>query len=456
VHAGRPGPALAAAIAAAVGDLSGEGPGTHGVLGHLPDDSVVEVAAAAGRLVAWAMAAQMAAVADFAERIAQTPLAGDDQGYAVTVAEMALACGVSRYAMGEVLTTAQVLPQRFPRLYRMLVHGRLEWSKARLVVDKTLCQSDAVVTAVEDGVAPVISQATKPELAALIDRLIAKADPTTHEEQAAQARQDRRVTFRSTGNGMGTMSLVAGAEDIEAVRAALNDATFAARRAQPDLPRTARSSDPDNVRAPLDPDGRHPAATRADTLSDLILGTPPTSDDGAPRPASTRARADVTILIPLSVLLGDSETPCDMGGYGPIPAQLARELAATGTWRCAAVDDRPGSPTHATILGLGRSTYTQSYQPGPAARRFTQQRDRTCRFPGCRQPAARCDLDHRVPWCDDGEGGATCDCNLHALCRHHHRLKQNGFTVTPTAAGALWTTPTGRTYLKSPDPLPGG
>jgi hypothetical protein len=77
-------------------------------------------------------------------------------------------------------------------------------------------------------------------------------------------------------------------------------------------------------------------------------------------------------------------------------------------------------------------------------------RDRHCRFPGCTIPAGRCDVDHNLPW----PHGPTCECNLCALCRHHHRLKTHGrWRITNHGNGSLtWTTPTGRTINCLPDP----
>jgi hypothetical protein len=157
----------------------------------------------------------------------------------------------------------------------------------------------------------------------------------------------------------------------------------------------------------------------------------------------------------LSVLTGAGDEPAVMAGYGPIPAQLAREVAAFGTWRCAVVDDRPGSATHGSLLGLGHRTYSPGYVPSPATRQFVQLRDGHCVFPGCRRRAERCDIDHRRPWSDDTDsGGVTCECNLQSLCRHHHRLKSSGrFTVRATADGIEWTTPTGRRYHSPPNPV---
>jgi hypothetical protein len=76
-------------------------------------------------------------------------------------------------------------------------------------------------------------------------------------------------------------------------------------------------------------------------------------------------------------------------------------------------------------------------------------RDRRCRFPGCRTPATRCDLDHNDPW---PAGTTNCD-NLCCLCRHHHRLSHQapGWTMHRLPGGGLaWTTPSGDTITTHP------
>ena len=50
---------------------------------------------------------------------------------------------------------------------------------------------------------------------------------------------------------------------------------------------------------------------------------------------------------------------------------------------------------------------------------FVRCRDLTCRFPGCDEPAYRCDLDHTIAY----PVGPTCASNLGCLCRKHHLLK---------------------------------
>jgi hypothetical protein len=172
----------------------------------------------------------------------------------------------------------------------------------------------------------------------------------------------------------------------------------------------------------------------------------------APNPPGWAKAPDphIVVLVGLDTLLGANQAPGEVAGIGPIPASIARDLATRGTWRCAAVDG------HGTILGLGRSTFTPHYRPPAATARFVRLRDQTCVWPGCRRQARHCDLDHRTP---HRAGGATCECNLQALCRGHHRLKHEaGFRVrvpeeSDAPPGTLdWTTPTGRTVRRHPVP----
>src|SRR5947209_10838663 len=96
----------------------------------------------------------------------------------------------------------------------------------------------------------------------------------------------------------------------------------------------------------------------------------------------------------------------------PIPAEVARELAADGRWRRWLLEPQTGH-----LLEVGSATY----RPTTALDRFVRGRDRTCRFPSCTRPTVRCDLDHTLAF--HSADGDTVPANLTALCRHHHRLK---------------------------------
>jgi len=176
-------------------------------------------------------------------------------------------------------------------------------------------------------------------------------------------------------------------------------------------------------------------------------------------PGRGRSGSDprVTITIAAGTLIGLDEHPGFLHGYGPVVASMARDVAATGTWRCAITDD-----VHGTLMGLGTSTYTSKYKPTRALRHFLMTRDRVCRVPGCSAPAMVCDVDHRIPWPD----GPTCECCTECLCGTHHRLKHEaGFTLTPSTdpndpPGTLyWGTPARHqypSYTAQLDPHPPG
>ena len=156
-----------------------------------------------------------------------------------------------------------------------------------------------------------------------------------------------------------------------------------------------------------------------------------------------RKPISINVTIDLPTLLGVAENPAQLTGYGPIPASLARELAADGNWQRFITDPRSGE-----LLDLGR----KSYRPSQYLVDFLLARDRTCRFPGCRYPAHRSDIDHVTPWDD---GGKTTPENLGALCRRHHRLKTHGgWKVTSASDGSCeWISPTGKHYLVPTRPV---
>lgn len=215
-------------------------------------------------------------------------------------------------------------------------------------------------------------------------------------------------------------------------------------------------------------DDRSRAQVRVDALVDLLLvpgGTPSPSGerdgstdergvdeplDGAiPVDAATcgfpawlaGVRADVVVTVPVLSLLGHSDEPAELEGFGPIDIETAKLLAANAPSFVRVLTH----PDTGAVLSVGRDRYRLPED----LRRAVQLRDVTCRFPGCRRPARRCDVDHVVAWAD---GGATADCNLECLCEKHHRLKHAmGWTPTLEPDGAVrWRSPLGLTYWTAP------
>lgn len=119
----------------------------------------------------------------------------------------------------------------------------------------------------------------------------------------------------------------------------------------------------------------------------------------------------------------------------------------------------------ATMLGLLLLDPATGYPIGTGrrVRRVTTQvaelvslRDQTCRYPGCRQPAVDCELDHVQEF---AAGGHTSYANTVRLCRSHHGGKSAGWwEVLPAPErgdGALrFTDPATGKHQYSQPPLP--
>ncbi|MGO4587247.1 HNH endonuclease signature motif containing protein, partial [Arthrobacter sp. 2RAF6] len=130
-------------------------------------------------------------------------------------------------------------------------------------------------------------------------------------------------------------------------------------------------------------------------------------------------RAQVLITVPVLSLLGATEEPAILDGYGPIPPSMARRLIADGadSFRRVLTDPRDGAP-----LEIGRT----SYRLTTAMRQWLRLRDGKCPFPGCNNHSLDNEADHLLAWAD---GGTTGISNLGQPCPKHHRLKHgSGWT----------------------------
>jgi hypothetical protein len=219
---------------------------------------------------------------------------------------------------------------------------------------------------------------------------------------------------------MGALSYVDTAEKVEAVHTWVTG-----------LAEIARAGDPPGARRSLD-------QARADVLADIATHALAALD----LPRRQGRRPQIHVVVAATTLLGLDQAPGELAGYGPIPASLARAIAADGTWRRLLTDPRTGRFDELS---------EDSYQPSPALRDHVIARDRTCRGPGCRLPADRCDLDHRVPH----PRGPTSPGNLYPACRPFHETKTLTDTeVSDDGAGGLHIRfPTGRSYHLPADPL---
>lgn len=192
-------------------------------------------------------------------------------------------------------------------------------------------------------------------------------------------------------------------------------------------------------------DHRSTDQVRADIFADLLLaGTPaldPTGTGDGVGPLGA-IRGHVQVVVSATTLCGADDGPADLIGSAPVDAATARELAGGAhIWERLFTH-----PVTGTVLSV------DSYRVPLAMRRYLQARDQHCRFPGCRVPAIRCEIDHTH---DHALGGPTDHRNLGHLCQRHHSMKQfTAWRVRQLPGGVLhWTSPTGRTYREDA-PIP--
>jgi hypothetical protein len=160
-------------------------------------------------------------------------------------------------------------------------------------------------------------------------------------------------------------------------------------------------------------------------------------------------RPHLSVTLGLGTLAGFDNLPGKLEGFGAIPAGLARSIAiSAATITTQLVDGGTGIATHAGSL---------TYRPRQELRDQVAALNGTCRFPSCRQPVWRCDLDHREPFdhADPTVGGPTSPDNLDPYCRRHHLMKHHtDWRVRPDRESyALhFTSPTGHRYTKQQCP----
>lgn len=403
-----PGPELAAVLAAV--DRSR-------VNGH----DLVTVVEARARLVAHLQAELLADVA----QVAHCPPGGPDapvsrtpgvQEYAAD--EVGFALAWTRRAARSHLDLALDVVERLPRLYAAMAAGDLDLAKVRVIADAVAVVDDPTARAVVDQVVPVAPRLTTGALRVRLQRLVVSVDP-----DAARRRQERGVAGRRVvcePNHDGTGIIVATGLPPGRAAAAFERVDALAKAAK------------------VAGDGRPLDQLRVDVVLGLLEGTHTDS-------AAVARRGVVELTVPLTTLIGLSDHPGEVAGFGPVIADVARQIAADqpqAQWRFTVVDPH-----------TGRTLHTGPVRRRPAKTTADQviARDRTCRAPGCRAPASRAELDHTI---DHARGGPTHPGNLGALCRHHHRVKHHGrhrlHQYTP--GHFHWTTPLGHHYLKTPDP----
>ncbi|MEO5316731.1 DUF222 domain-containing protein [Pseudarthrobacter sp. CC12] len=326
-----------------------------------------------------------------------------------------------------------------PPVMNALAAGVMSWQHARIVADETegldAVGAAGLVAHFFDPATPDPARGAAPgELVPSRFRAKVRGWRERHHPESIQKRHakgvaDRRMEYIPDKDGMAWISLYLPGDTACAI---WNRTTATARGLQgPDEPRTLSQLRPDIAASLLLGAGQ--AAGEGST------GTAPGTQGVTGIGKVPAPRADVLVTVPVFSLLGLTDEPAVLDGFGPIPASMARKLVAGGaeSFYRVLVDPQDGAP-----LEIGRKNYRLT----ETIKRWIRMRDGKCTFPGCSNRTPDNETDHLQAW---EHGGTTGTSNLAQLCPKHHRLKHHS-QWTPDPATSKdppgWTSPTGRHY----------
>ena len=307
--------------------------------------------------------------------------------------DAACALSVAGVTAQRRIDVARALATRLPVARERLASGRLGYPHVCAIVDELLAADDDVARAAEAQLFAKLRQDvvyTPGQLRRRLRRIVLSLDSEAARTRQEAAAHEVGVTLSPEPDGM---AVIVGQFEAADAMVVWEGLTATARQLRD--PAQGRSLDYWRSQALL--------GWAANALADPDLPV----TQGKPR-------RSVAVVVDLPTLLNLADHPAELSGYGPIPAPVARALAADAQWQRWVRD-----PVSGHLLDVGRTRY----RPNQAMREYVIARDGRCTFPGCSLPAWRCDLDHEVGWAD---GGATASANLQSLCRRHHSAKTSG------------------------------
>jgi Domain of unknown function (DUF222)/HNH endonuclease len=380
----------------------------------------VDLLVALERHAAWLAAVQQQVLAAMAADPAAVADPVDRTGRAWVREDVGCALRLSEVTAQRRLDVAQSLTDDLPAALALLRRGEISYRHAQTLAEAVESLDGKQRHVVEGRVLARAGEQTLAEFTRSVRRAVATVAADTVESQRVEAMAERRVAVTAREDGMAELWALLPVEGAAAILAAVDALASVTSATDP------RSGD----------------QRRADALVDL--GVAALHDPRLPRAQGLRPAIQVTVA--LSTLLGVDEQPGELAGHGPIPASLARRLAAdeSGTWRRLVTDPLTGA-----LLDYARTTY----RPPKDLAEFVIARDQTCIFPTCNRRAQRCELDHRIPY---QSGGSTSPENLAAVCKRHHNAKHTaGWSPHREPDGShTWTSPTRHHYHSRPPDLP--
>lgn len=367
-----------------------------------------------------------------------------------------------RTAIG-LIDESEALIHRLPATLRALREGEITYRHAQTLIDQTATLDEDATARLEQAALPFARNLTPARFRQKARILRERMRPESATARREKCAADRRIEYLPAPDGMAWLNLYTTAPVAGALFTSIRTQSVSLQ--SPTEPRSLGQLNADvcadALMAGLGGDVASPvtrsAAMGTTPATDPVFAgaaqgefacTAPTqSQPGAqpgaePGAAFRRIKPTVVVTVPVLSLLGRTDEPATLEGYGPIDIETARQLVGQATSFTRVLTD----PKTGAALSWG----TKRYRPTRRMRQFLGYRDHRCRFPGCNRVAAFCDVDHTV---DRHFGGPTELDNLAYLCPKHHRMKHDTtWKVEQIGGGILrWTAPNGRRYITHPE-----
>lgn len=324
--------------------------------------------------------------------------------------DVALARRSSPHLGSRLLGLAHAVVEEMPCTFQALAAGVISERDATDIVAATAYLSRQDRAGVDAAMVDELGNVSHRRLIAAAQAAAYRADPEAATARRAKAESERRVSLRPAPDCMTWLTALVPVKDGVACYAALK--TAADVTATPEHPR---------------------GQVMADTLVERVTG----------RTTAEGPDVHVSLVMPLDSLTGD--TPADVPGYGPVPADLAREWVADPE-KAARVRRLFSYPNTGDLVGMESTSRCYS---GLLAD-FVALRDRTCRTPFCDAPIRH--TDHIVPHV---RGGATDERNGQGLCERCNYVKEHPDYLVGGDGGETYVL-TGGLIASSKPPAPPG
>ncbi|MFJ7218406.1 DUF222 domain-containing protein [Amycolatopsis sp. NPDC098790] len=377
-------------------------------LQRMKDEQVIDLIRHTDAEISKLQALQLRAIANLSVRRRRAPSAAS---------EVALALSITEHRAGTIVSAANALIARLPRMLNLMDDGRLDLYRAMKVTDATAWLSRDHVRLVDANLESRVPGRNATQVRRAAAYAAAKVDPEGAAQRTDRSLVERRLALHHQDTGVTSLSVN-------------NVPTEKATAAYTRIDRAARALKTPEESRTLD-------QLRADVAMDLLLsGT-----------GGSNGRAEVFLHVDLATYLGMNDLPAALAGRGPIAASVARRIISGSdtTIRRVLTDPRNGQ-----VIELSPTRYPL----GPAHDEFIRVRDRECRQPGCTRPAQNCGVE---PTRAHGQSDEAVDQPV-TYCTRHRRLKsQPGWDYEVTPDGTVnVATPAGRVHSTEPPSIHSG